>query len=103
MKERNLYKDIVVGAFILALVVVCSNLWKKYLREQETYSFSIQSDQEITEHTAGQLQNITGLCRFVHDLPFTRCNLFLCHTVSFLSIYIVNLYIGQLSLIIKSR
>ncbi len=64
MKERNLYKDIVVGAFILALVVVCSNLWKKYLREQETYSFSIQSDQEITEHTAGQLQNITGLCRF---------------------------------------
>ena len=64
MKERNLYKDIVVGAFILALVVVCSNLWKKYLREQETYSFSIQSDQEITERTAGQLQNIPGLCRF---------------------------------------
>ena len=30
MKRRNLYKDIVIGAAVIFLMVFCSNLWKNY-------------------------------------------------------------------------
>lgn len=64
MKRRNLYKDIVIGAAVILLMVFCSNLWKNYQKEQKIYGFYIQSDRELTEKTAEQLQNISGLCRF---------------------------------------
>lgn len=64
MRGRNLYKDIVVCAAIVLLAAICGGFWKAYQKEQKVYGLYIQSDQELTGHTAAQLQNIAGLCRF---------------------------------------
>lgn len=64
MKGRNLYKDIVIGGVLVFLAVFCVNLWKDYRKEQQTRGFYIQRDRELTEKTAEQLRNISGLCRF---------------------------------------
>lgn len=64
MGEKNIYKNIVIGTVILILAVCCVNLYKSYLKEQKSYTFSIQSETELTEAAVEEMKKISGICRF---------------------------------------
>lgn len=64
MKNRNIYKDIVILAalsLLLSFVVKEIKSWKK---EESFYGFTIQADSDLTEEIGREFQNISGLLEF---------------------------------------
>lgn len=64
MKNRNMYKDIVMLAVmcgILFLMICLGNTW--YM-EQKSYSFAVSKETELTKEEIKELENIKGICRF---------------------------------------
>lgn len=64
MRERNLYKDIVIGAAALILTVCGVQLCSAYGKEQKSYVFAIQSETELTEALVEEIKKISGICWF---------------------------------------
>lgn len=64
MKNRNIYKNIVVCAGVCILIIMLVRLGKSWNKEQKLYGFTITTESEITEETTAQFENITGIYRF---------------------------------------
>ncbi len=72
MKKRNLYKDIVVlaaGVLVLLLFAYGIDFW---IRQQKCYEITIQSETELTEEVVKEIGKIEGVCAFT---PFLSCNI----------------------------
>lgn len=71
MKKHNIYKDIVslaLGCFLIVWMVQGVNYWRQ---QQKTFTFYIQSQTELTESVAKELEKLTGLYEFT---PTASCN-----------------------------
>lgn len=64
MKNRNVYKDIVMCAVMCGLLFFAVRVGKIWYMEQKIYDFTITSETEITEKTVSELENIKGIRRF---------------------------------------
>lgn len=64
MKKRNIYKDIVWLAFFCIFVSKGITWGKAYVKEQKTYGFHIQSDQNITADIVEEFRKLSGICSF---------------------------------------
>lgn len=64
MRERNIYKNIVVCMAVGWTAFFLWGQWQSYLKEQKIYKFSIQSALELTQETAEEFKKISGICRF---------------------------------------
>ena len=65
MKERNIYKTIVIIAAVFFAVVFARGRIKLWLREQKSYGFIIRSQSELTEGIVGEFVNLRGLMQFL--------------------------------------
>lgn len=75
MRDRNIYKDIVVLAvccLFVTLIVYGVNVW---MRQQKSYEISVQSEMELTEDIVKEIGKLEGLYAFV---PASSCNVKLC-------------------------
>lgn len=64
MRERNIYKDIVICIVVGGIVFFLYGQLQSYRREQKAYGFSIQSSRDLTQETVDELQKISGIYRF---------------------------------------
>lgn len=64
MKERNIYKNIVVCILIGWILFFLYGQWQSYWKEQKVYELSIQSDSDLTQETAEEFKKISGILRF---------------------------------------
>ena len=64
MRERNIYKDIVICIVIGWIIFFLYGQLQSYRREQKAYGFSIQSSRDLTQETVDELQKISGIYRF---------------------------------------
>lgn len=71
MKERNVYRDFVLIAAVLLVFIYAKGRVKLWAREQKTYGFVIQSQQELTGSIAGEFAKILGLTQFLPSSSVT--------------------------------
>lgn len=64
MKNRNIYKAMVMCFLICIAAVLLIRLGKAYAMEQKSYGFTMASETELTEETASELKNIAGILKF---------------------------------------
>lgn len=64
MKKRNIYKDIVWLAVFCIFVSKGINWGKAYVKEQKTYDFHIQGNQELTADIIEEFRKLSGICSF---------------------------------------
>lgn len=71
MRNRNIYKDIVMLAawcLCIAAIVQAAGFW---LRQQKSYGLSLQSGTELTEGIVKEIGKIEGVYAFI---PISSCN-----------------------------
>ncbi len=72
MKKRNIYKDIVFLALGLLMVLWTAQGVEFWKQQQETFTFHIQSQTELTESVTEELEKIAGLYEF---MPTAVCSM----------------------------
>ena len=65
MRERNVYKSIVILAAVLFVFVYARGRISLWLREQKSYGFVIGSQSELTEGAVGEFIKLMGMRQFL--------------------------------------
>ncbi len=65
MKERNVYRDLVLAAVVLFVLVYARGRVRLWAREQKTYGFAVQSQSELTGSVVGEFAKLLGLTQFL--------------------------------------
>lgn len=64
MKNRNVYKDIVMLAVMCGALFLMIRLGNTWYMEQKSYSFTVSKETEITKEEIKEMENIKGICGF---------------------------------------
>ncbi|MCI8485396.1 MAG: hypothetical protein HFH41_13820 [Lachnospiraceae bacterium] len=64
MKNRNIYKDIVILTVLSLLLSFAVKEIKSWKKEESFYGFTIQLDSDLTEEIGKEFQKISGLSEF---------------------------------------
>lgn len=64
MKERNIYKNIVIIGVLCFTVFFLIEQGKMYLQEQKFYKINVQATEDLTENIISEFKKISGLSRF---------------------------------------
>lgn len=64
MKNRNVYKDIVMLAAIWGVLFFIIRIGNAWYMEQKSYGFTVSGEAELTEAIIAEMKNIKGICRF---------------------------------------
>lgn len=64
MKNRNVYKDIVMLVAMCGVLFLIIRIGNAWYMEQKSYGFTVSGETELTEAIIAEMKNIKGICRF---------------------------------------